>query len=80
VAAPYPRERGESVERYRAWARDLWRRRVWSRFSENERHDPLWCPCLVCADGREVMGYPALIPEEARQWFRLDPDTGLEWP
>lgn len=56
----------ETVESYAQEALDYWQSRVPSPHHESAYHDYRFCPCLVCADGREVMGYRSLIPELAR--------------
>lgn len=58
-----------AVESYADQAIERWQRQQSFRMHGGRPgpHDPRFCECLVCADGREQTGQRALIPWLARR-------------
>jgi len=54
----------EPPERYAERAFEWWQDRTRNRHT-GERHSANYCPCIVCADGRDVLARPAHLPEFA---------------
>lgn len=59
----------ELVDSYADLAVERWQRsmRADPRGGFGRNHDPRACCCLVCGDGREALGHPALVPYFARR-------------
>jgi hypothetical protein len=59
----------EPVESYADVAVERWHheRLLRPRRGQSRRHNPRFCCCLTCADGREATGQRPLIPLYARR-------------